>query len=71
MNHSICQMPNAYTLCQLPIPYLGWGATSEVFVLRLMSDNASANGRMIHSFMTPEMPPNGLLLAKTCDQYLG
>ena len=53
------------------LPERGWSSCSTAFVLRLVSDNATANGSAVRSFALPNKPPNAIVLHKICDQQLG
>ena len=49
----------------------GWAANSEICTMRFLSDNASANGKMMWAGVVPSAPKNALVLHKLCDMFLG
>lgn len=49
----------------------GWALCARVYVLRLVSDNHTANCRAVRALATPNKPANCVLVHKICDQCLG
>lgn len=51
-------------------PYItdsGWADSAKAFVLKLISDHASSNMRLVNAFFVPKKPANCLVLHKVCD----